>query len=60
MDNREIEDLKKKIQNRQKNEEKFDILLSGTSVTLVIQLKKIIYIGWVGDSMVTIAGKSTE
>jgi hypothetical protein len=23
-------------------------------------LKKIIYIGWVGDSMVTIAGKNTE
>lgn len=32
----------------------FDILMSGTSATLVIQLPKRAYIGWVGDSQATV------
>jgi serine/threonine protein phosphatase PrpC len=31
-----------------------DILLSGTTATLIIQTQKKIYIGWVGDSLVAL------
>ena len=38
----------------------FDILLSGTAATLVLQTPKKLYIAWVGDSKVLLAGKSNE
>lgn len=33
-----------------------DILLSGTSATLVIQTPKKVYIGWIGDCLVALQG----
>lgn len=33
-----------------------DVLLSGTSATIVIQTTKKIYIGWVGDTLVALQG----
>ena len=33
-----------------------DILLAGTSATLVIQTPKKVYIGWIGDSLVALQG----
>ena len=40
------------IKKRQDDEKYFDILLSGTSATLIIQndFKKQIFVAWVGDS----------
>ena len=38
----------------------FDVLLSGTTATIVIQLPKRVYIGWVGDSQVTVWGNGKE
>ena len=33
-----------------------DILLSGTSATLVIQTSKKVYIGWIGDTLIAMQG----
>ena len=52
------EDLKKRISAREESENAFDILLSGTSATLVIQLEKKLYVAWVGDSMLAYCGKT--
>ena len=43
-------DRKDRISQRKEEEKYFDLLLSGTSATLVIQTPKKLYIGWVGDS----------
>ena len=45
-------DWTKKAAARPKKETMFDILLSGTSATLVIQTLRKVYVGWVGDSLV--------
>ena len=33
-----------------------DVLLSGTTATLVIQTPQKVYIGWIGDSLVAMLG----
>ena len=38
----------------------FDILLSGSGATLVFQTPKKLYVSWIGDSNVLVAGKSNE
>jgi serine/threonine protein phosphatase PrpC len=48
------EDLKKRICTRSEAEKSFDILLSGTSATLVIQTPKKLHLGWIGDSNVAL------
>lgn len=50
------EDIKRKIMDRKQDEMLFDILLSGTSVTLLIHTPKKVYIGFVGDSLVALQG----
>ena len=45
-------ELLRRAARRQRSEKMFDILLSGTSATLLIQTARKIYIGWVGDSLV--------
>ena len=49
------------IKNRHDEEKYFDILLSGTSATVVIQNDntKQIYVAWVGDSKFTICSNNT-
>ena len=44
------------LAERRADEGTFDILMSGTSATLVIQLPKRAHIGWVGDSQATVWG----
>lgn len=51
-------DLKNRISAREESENAFDILLSGTSATLVIQLERKLYVAWVGDSMLAFCGKN--
>lgn len=47
--------LLKKLKERSENEVRsFDIALSGTSASLVIQIPKKVIIGWVGDSLVAL------
>lgn len=50
------QDLEERICIRGEDEMKFDILLSGTSATLVIQTQKKVHVGWIGDSMATVLG----
>ena len=50
---------RERIAIRREDEMKFDNLLSGTTATLVIQVKEKAYIGRIGDSMVTVGGNST-
>ena len=45
-----------KLGTRHKKETMFDILLSGTSATIVIQTSRKVYIGWVGDTLVAMQG----
>ena len=45
------------LQKREKTEKYFDISLSGTSATIVIQLPKKLIVGWVGDSGVAIQNR---
>jgi serine/threonine protein phosphatase PrpC len=54
------EDMRKRLSNRDENEDAIDNILSGTTATLIIQTQKKLYIGWVGDSQVTIWGHSRE
>ena len=54
------EDVKERMGQRNEDENKFDILLSGTTATLVIQTARKVYIGWVGDSRVTIWGNGNS
>jgi len=49
-------DLTRRITSRAEEENLIDILLSGTTATLVIQTSKKIYIGWIGDSLVAMQG----
>lgn len=49
-------ELARRAGRRFRNESMFDILLSGTSATLLIQTARKIYIGWVGDSLVAMQG----
>jgi serine/threonine protein phosphatase PrpC len=48
------EDLNKRICTRNENEKSFDILLSGTSATIVIQTPKKLHYGWIGDSNIAL------
>ena len=48
----EEQDREERISIRKQEETMTDILLSGTTATLIIQTGKKIYIGWVGDSLV--------
>lgn len=56
MEKRHAADWTKKAATRPKKETMFDILLSGTSATLVIQTVRRVYIGWVGDTLVAMQG----
>lgn len=44
------------LSKRKEHEKYCDVLLSGTSATVVIQTKKKIYYGWVGDSLIALQG----
>ena len=49
------EAFRKRLRKQREHESKnFDIALSGTSATLVIQLPKKLIVAWVGNSMVAI------
>lgn len=50
----EEQDRELRLSIRQEDENMIDILLSGTTATLIIQTQKKIYIGWVGDSLVAL------
>ena len=54
------EDQLDRIKKRKEEQEYFDILLSGTTATLIIQLPKRMYIGFVGDTMVTMQGNKSS
>ena len=41
------------IQSREFNEDYFDVSMSGTTATLVIQLPDKLIMGWVGNSQIT-------
>ena len=49
-------ELMRRVARRKRDELMFDILLSGTSATLLIMTARKIYIGWVGDSLVAMQG----
>lgn len=48
--------FEQRVTERKIEENKMDILLSGTTATLVIQTPKKLYIGWIGDSLVALQG----
>ena len=48
------EDLNSRICTRDPKQREFDILLSGTSATLVIQTNKKLHFGWIGDSNIAL------
>lgn len=50
----EEQDREERLSIRNEEENMIDILLSGTTATLIIQTQKKIYIGWVGDSLVAL------
>jgi|TARA_B110000285_G_scaffold213566_1_gene258013 serine/threonine protein phosphatase PrpC len=50
----EEQDREERLSIRNEEENMMDILLSGTTATLIIQTQKKIYIGWVGDSLVAL------
>ena len=52
----EEQDREERLSIRNEEENMMDILLSGTTATLIIQTQKKIYIGWVGDSLVALQG----
>jgi serine/threonine protein phosphatase PrpC len=50
----EEQDREERLSIRNEEENMMDILLSGSTATLIIQTQKKIYIGWVGDSLVAL------
>jgi serine/threonine protein phosphatase PrpC len=50
----EEKDREERLSIRSEEENMIDILLSGSTATLIIQTQKKIYIGWVGDSLVAL------
>jgi serine/threonine protein phosphatase PrpC len=55
MKKQNIEDFKRRIQSRDEKEFDIDIGMSGSTCTLVIIVDKVLYYGFVGDSLMVIS-----